>query len=66
MGIHEMQTPSHWNYFLALEEDVVRLSRYIEFTQDHFSAYSPSMPKKANPAFEATCAKSPAGASTPR
>ena len=40
MGIHETQTHSHWNYFLALEEDVVRLSRYIEFTQDNFSAYS--------------------------
>ena len=40
MGIHETQTPSHWNYFLALEEDVVRLSHYIEFTQDNFSAYS--------------------------
>lgn len=40
MGIHETQTPLHWNYFLALEDDVVRLSRYIEFTQANFSAYS--------------------------
>lgn len=40
MGIHEEPTPQHWNYFLALEDDVVRLSRYIEFTTDNFDAYS--------------------------
>lgn len=40
MGIHEAPTPQHWNYFLALEDDVIRLSRYIEFTQDNFDAYS--------------------------
>lgn len=40
MGIHEAPTPQHWNYFLALEDDVVRLSRYIEFTQDNFDVYS--------------------------
>lgn len=40
MGIREEPTPQHWNYFLALEDDVVRLSRYIEFTTDNFDAYS--------------------------
>lgn len=40
MGIHETPTPQHWNYFLALEDDVVRLSRYIEFTKANFAAYS--------------------------
>lgn len=40
MGIHEAPTPEHWNYFLALEDDVVRLARYLEPTNDNFSAYS--------------------------
>lgn len=43
MSIRETQTPLHWNYFLALEDDVVRLSRYIEFTQNNFPAYSLEM-----------------------
>jgi hypothetical protein len=30
----------HWNYFLALETDVVRLARFIEFREDNFSTYS--------------------------
>jgi len=40
MGIHEAPTPQHWNYFLALEDDVARLSRYLEPTNDNFDAYS--------------------------
>lgn len=40
MGIHEAPTPQHWNYFLALEDDVVRLSRYLEPTKDNFNSYS--------------------------
>lgn len=40
MGIHEAPTPRHWNYFLAIEDDVVRLSRYLEPTQDNFASYS--------------------------
>jgi len=40
MGIHEAPTPQHWNYFLALEDDVVRLSRYLEPTKDNFDSYS--------------------------
>lgn len=40
MGIEEVPTPEHWNYFLALEDDVDRLSRYLEPTQANFSAYS--------------------------
>ena len=31
---------NHWNYFLALESDIEKLSRYIEFTEDNFEAYS--------------------------
>src|SRR5262245_292003 len=30
----------HWNYFLAIEEDLVRLSRYVEFHPDNFGCYS--------------------------
>lgn len=40
MGIEEVPTPDHWNYLLALEDDVVRLSRYIELTSANFSTYS--------------------------
>lgn len=40
MGIHEAPTPQHWNYFLALEDDVVRISRYLELTTDNFESYS--------------------------
>ncbi len=40
MGIYEAPTPQHWNYFLALEDDVVRLSRYLEPTTDNFDSYS--------------------------
>lgn len=40
MGIIEKKTPQHWNYFLALEDDIVRLARYLEPTTDNFDAYS--------------------------
>jgi hypothetical protein len=30
----------HWNYFLALEEDLARVSRFIEFSESNFSTYS--------------------------
>jgi hypothetical protein len=32
--------PIHWNYFLALDEDLAHLSRYIEFTEDNYDTYS--------------------------
>lgn len=40
MGIHESPTPEHWNYFLALEDDLVRMARYLEPTTANFEAYS--------------------------
>ena len=40
MSISQVPTPQHWNYFLALDDDVARLSRYLELTQDNFSSYS--------------------------
>jgi hypothetical protein len=40
MGIHQSRIPPYWNYFLALEEDLVTLSRWIEFTKANASCYS--------------------------
>ena len=40
MGIKEQPSLIHWNYFLALEQDLERLSRYVEFTADNFGTYS--------------------------
>lgn len=33
----------HWNYFLALDTDAEKLSRYVEFTKKNFEAYSIEM-----------------------
>jgi hypothetical protein len=30
----------HWNYFIALEQDTERLSRYIEFCDQNLEVYS--------------------------
>ena len=30
----------HWPYYLSLESDVDKLTRYIEFTEDNYSTYS--------------------------
>lgn len=40
MSTHEAPILQHWNYFLALEDDVVRLSRYLELTAENFDSYS--------------------------
>jgi hypothetical protein len=40
MGIHEEPKLHRWNYLLALKEDVIRLSRCLDFTQDNFGTYS--------------------------
>jgi hypothetical protein len=31
---------SHWQYLLAIEDDVIQLSRYVEFNIDNYSTYS--------------------------
>lgn len=31
---------SYWNYFLSLENDLNRCSKYVEFTEDNLSVYS--------------------------
>src|SRR5262249_3908404 len=30
----------HWNYFLALEQDVAAVSRYVEFPEANFGTFS--------------------------
>ena len=30
----------HWNYFIALEQDLIKVSRFIEFSQENFNTYS--------------------------
>lgn len=30
----------HWNYFIALEQDLENVSRYIEFSEDNLKTYS--------------------------
>ena len=33
----------HWSYFLALEEDIQRLSRFVEFNSNNFATFSLEM-----------------------
>jgi hypothetical protein len=40
MTINTTRALSHWNYFLALEADLVELSRFVEFTADNYNTYS--------------------------
>ncbi len=30
----------HWNYFVALEQDLGKVSRFVEFSEDNFNVYS--------------------------
>lgn len=36
---------TYWNYFIALEEDLYKISRYIEFNKDNFKTYSIELAK---------------------
>ena len=41
MGINQTSKKFiHWNYFIALEEDLEKVARYIEFDEDNYSTYS--------------------------
>jgi hypothetical protein len=40
MGIQATQIEPHWNYLLALERDVERLSRFVEFDARNFDCFS--------------------------
>jgi len=38
--IHFTTPKHHWNYFLAIEKDLEKMSRYIEFCSDNLQTYS--------------------------
>ncbi len=38
--IRTTKSKIHWNYFIALEQDLEVVSRYIEFSEHNFSVYS--------------------------
>ncbi len=38
--IHFATPKHHWNYFLAIEKDLEKISRYIEFCSDNLQTYS--------------------------
>lgn len=40
MAITIRTTSVHWNYFLALENDLQKLSRYVEFAEANFDCFS--------------------------
>ncbi|WP_339898060.1 hypothetical protein [uncultured Gilvimarinus sp.] len=40
MGIQVNGSLVHWNYFIALEQDLAKVSRFIEFSEANFNAYS--------------------------
>ncbi len=43
--IIEEEKRIYWNYFLSLESDLEKLSRYIEFTNNNFQTYSIELAK---------------------
>lgn len=40
MAITSSKTEAHWNYLLAIESDLERLSRFIEFDERNFDCFS--------------------------
>ena len=40
MSPSKIQTHPHWTYFLCLEDDVIRLSRWVEFAEKNFNCHS--------------------------
>lgn len=40
MAITESPKLEYWNYFLSLEQDLARLSRFVELSEANFSTYS--------------------------
>ncbi|MBT4483944.1 MAG: hypothetical protein HOC71_09740 [Candidatus Latescibacteria bacterium] len=43
MTINTSNSLDHWNYFLALDEDLIKLSRYVEFCESNFECHSLEM-----------------------
>ena len=35
-----IQNYLHWNYFIALEQDLLKISRFIEFNKANYKTYS--------------------------
>ena len=40
MGINHTHSPIHWNYFLALEDDLDRLARYVDLSKANENTFS--------------------------
>jgi hypothetical protein len=40
MTIQQRPVDSHWNYFIALEQDAERISRFIQFSTKNFEVFS--------------------------
>lgn len=38
--IQTTKSKTHWNYFIALEQDMETVSRYVEFSEDNLNVYS--------------------------
>lgn len=38
--IHFSTPKHHWNYFLAIQQDLEKVSRYVEFCKDNLNTYS--------------------------
>jgi len=43
MAIQTRGTESYWSYFLALEDDLATLARYVEFSNQNYQTYSIEM-----------------------
>lgn len=43
MAITQRESLTHWNYFLCLEDDVSKLSRWVEFSDRNFDCFSIEM-----------------------
>lgn len=40
MGIEQQKVDPHWNYYLCIEEDILKLSRWIELSERNYECYS--------------------------
>ena len=40
MALDQASQPFHWAYFLALEDDLYTLSRYVEIAKPNYETYS--------------------------
>jgi hypothetical protein len=40
MGIESKRIEPHWNYLLALDADLVNVSRFVEFHRTNFDCFS--------------------------